>query len=201
VPSYTWLDKSLTSTLDSTGAPRPVVNSKGRRRRPGSKTLQQVLRSDDEFFVDFIAKCLIWDPERRMKPAIALRHPFLTGGRRPKVISPAPSSSRNLLASTSASISSRSSKSTQETPKKSQIGAPTPLTARVSARTSTTSAVPSTPIATPNLSTLGSSSVSHRSFRTSQAASVSYLHSPRSVASTNGYVVRSILRPQPGLYS
>lgn len=58
---------------DSTGAPRPVVNSKGRRRRPGTKTLAQVLKSDDELFVDFIAKCLTWDPDRRLKPEPALR--------------------------------------------------------------------------------------------------------------------------------
>lgn len=58
---------------DSTGAPRPVVNSKGRRRRPGSKTLAQVLKSDDDLFVDFISKCLTWDPDRRLKPDPALR--------------------------------------------------------------------------------------------------------------------------------
>ena len=60
-------------SADSTGAPRPVVNSKGRRRRPSTKSLAQVLKSDDELFVDFIAKCLIWDPERRLKPDPALR--------------------------------------------------------------------------------------------------------------------------------
>jgi hypothetical protein len=51
--------------FDSTGAPRPVVNSKGRRRRPASKSLAQVLKCDDDLFVDFIAKCLIYDPDRR----------------------------------------------------------------------------------------------------------------------------------------
>lgn len=50
---------------DSSGAPRPVVNSKGRRRRPGSKSLAQVLKCEDEQFIDFIAKCLIFDPDRR----------------------------------------------------------------------------------------------------------------------------------------
>ena len=49
------------SLPDSTGLPRPVVNSKGRRRRPGTKTLAQVLRCDDELFVDFVSKCLAWD--------------------------------------------------------------------------------------------------------------------------------------------
>lgn len=66
------LQPSLPGT-DSTGAPRPVVNSKGRRRRPGTKTLAQVLKSDDELFIDFIAKCLTWDPDRRLKPDPAMR--------------------------------------------------------------------------------------------------------------------------------
>src|ERR1700722_238417 len=68
--------------LDSNGAPRAVVNSKGRRRRPGTKNLAQVLRCNDEEFVDFISRCLVWDPERRIKPQGAMRHPFITACRR-----------------------------------------------------------------------------------------------------------------------
>ncbi|GAA6011240.1 hypothetical protein JCM10207_008274 [Rhodosporidiobolus poonsookiae] len=83
LPDRYLIDKSSRKRLffDSTGAPRPVVNSKGRRRRPGSKTLEQVLRCQDELFVDFIAKCLAWDPDRRMKPEKALRHPWIAGAR------------------------------------------------------------------------------------------------------------------------
>ncbi|KAL8286436.1 hypothetical protein RQP46_004453 [Phenoliferia psychrophenolica] len=75
LPEKYLVDRSSRKRLffDSTGAPRPVVNSKGRRRRPGTKTLAQVLKSDDELFVDFIAKCLTWDPDRRLKPEPALR--------------------------------------------------------------------------------------------------------------------------------
>ncbi|GAA5826286.1 hypothetical protein JCM3770_001672 [Rhodotorula araucariae] len=83
VPDKYLVDRSSRKRLffDSTGAPRPVVNSKGRRRRPGSKGLAQVLKCDDELFVDFIAKCLAWDPERRLKPDQAMRHPFIAGSR------------------------------------------------------------------------------------------------------------------------
>src|ERR1700733_8060335 len=95
---------------DNHGGPRPVVNSKGRRRRPGTKTLAQVLRCNDEDFVDFISKCLTWDPEKRIKPQAAMRHPFVTGGRRTRVISPSPA--KALLSS--ASFSSR--KQATETP-------------------------------------------------------------------------------------
>ena len=83
VPDKHLVEKSKRRKLffDSTGAPRPVVNSKGRRRRPSTKTLAQVLKSDDELFVDFIAKCLIWDPDRRLKPDSAMRHPWILASR------------------------------------------------------------------------------------------------------------------------
>lgn len=68
--------------IDATGAPRPFVNAKGKRRRPNSKTLAQVLKCNDELFLDFISKCLTWDPDRRMKPGPAMRHPWIVAGRR-----------------------------------------------------------------------------------------------------------------------
>jgi len=55
------------------------VSSKGRRRRPSSKTLAQALKCDDEAFLDFIARCLRWDPERRLRPDEAMHHEFITG--------------------------------------------------------------------------------------------------------------------------
>ncbi|KAI6903452.1 hypothetical protein KC334_g7170, partial [Hortaea werneckii] len=64
--------------FDSVGKPRVTVSSKGRRRRPSSKTLAQALKTDDDAFVDFIARCLRWDPDRRMKPSEAISHPFIT---------------------------------------------------------------------------------------------------------------------------
>lgn len=147
----------LDRPTDSTGAPRPVVNSKGRRRRPGTKTLAQVLRCEDEFFVDFIAKCLIWDPERRLKPQLAMRHPFLTavrsnGNRSIKTIPSTPSKSLLSSSSNSLSSSSRNTNKIMETPKKSQIGAPTPLAAR-GARAPTTT-VPQTPVGSSTLHSL-----------------------------------------------
>lgn len=40
--------------------PRWLTNSKGRKRRPGSRTLAQALRCTDPAFTDFISKCLMW---------------------------------------------------------------------------------------------------------------------------------------------
>ena len=80
-PEKHLIEKSTRKKLffDSMGKPRLTVSSKGRRRRPSSKTLQQVLKCDDEAFLDFLARCLRWDPDRRMKPEDAIRHEFITG--------------------------------------------------------------------------------------------------------------------------
>ncbi|KAI0318052.1 hypothetical protein OF83DRAFT_1163637 [Amylostereum chailletii] len=180
VPDKEFVNRSSRKRLffDSTGAPRPVVNSKGRRRRPGTKSLAQVLRCDDEQFIDFIAKCLVWDPERRIKPQNALRHPFILAGKQQrgsKVTSTPSSSGSKMFLSSSTSRSKPT-----ETPKKSQISAPAPLTAR-SARTTTTN--PTTPSNSSSMHSLGSA----RSYRTSQAQQSSGYHSSRTL---NGFSVR-----------
>lgn len=84
-PEKHLIEKSTRRKLffDSMGKPRLTVSSKGRRRRPSSKTLQQALKCDDEAFLDFLAKCLRWDPERRLKPEDAVRHEFITGQKMP----------------------------------------------------------------------------------------------------------------------
>ncbi|TPX13256.1 uncharacterized protein E0L32_006229 [Thyridium curvatum] len=80
-PEKHLIEKSTRKKLffDSMGKPRLTVSSKGRRRRPSSKTLQQVIKCDDEAFLDFLARCLRWDPDRRIKPDEAIRHEFITG--------------------------------------------------------------------------------------------------------------------------
>jgi dual specificity tyrosine-phosphorylation-regulated kinase 2/3/4 len=80
-PEKHLIEKSTRKKLffDSMGKPRLTVSSKGRRRRPSSKTLQQVLKCDDEAFLDFVARCLRWDPDRRLKPEDAIRHEYITG--------------------------------------------------------------------------------------------------------------------------
>ncbi|KAF9514477.1 hypothetical protein BS47DRAFT_873226 [Hydnum rufescens UP504] len=187
VPDKDLISRSSRKNLffDRTGAPRPVVNSRGRRRRPGTKTLEQVLRCDEEHFVDFVAKCLHWDPERRLKPQNAMRHPFIVNGRRGKGASPLPSTSRPLLSSRT--------KTTTETPKKPTIGAPTPLTARLSThRNGAGSSVPATPIGTPGQTLAASaSSTNHRSTYRAVPSStnISYHHPTRPLA--NAYATAS----------
>ncbi|KAI7901912.1 uncharacterized protein BX663DRAFT_512802 [Cokeromyces recurvatus] len=79
VPEPYIIEKSSRRKLffDSQGNPRIQPNSKGRKRRPGTKTLEHALKTTDETFVDFINKCLCWDPEQRMKPDEALKHPWM----------------------------------------------------------------------------------------------------------------------------
>lgn len=80
-PDKHLIEKSSRKKLffDSLGKPRLTVSSKGKRRRPSSKTLQQALKCDDEPFLDFLSRCLRWDPDRRMKPDEAIHHEFITG--------------------------------------------------------------------------------------------------------------------------
>ncbi|XP_073822993.1 dual-specificity tyrosine phosphorylation-regulated kinase 2 [Musca autumnalis] len=63
--------------FDSRGAPRCVTNSKGRKRNPGTKTLSQVLVCQDRHFINFLYRCLEWDPAERMTPDEAAHHEFL----------------------------------------------------------------------------------------------------------------------------
>ncbi|KAL1630465.1 serine/threonine protein kinase, CMGC, dual-specificity, partial [Neofusicoccum ribis] len=85
-PEKHLIEKSSRKKLffDSLGKPRVTVSSKGRRRRPSSKTLEQALKCNDDAFLDFIARCLRWDPERRLKPEDAMQHEFITGMKRPR---------------------------------------------------------------------------------------------------------------------
>ena len=100
-PEKHLIEKSTRKKLffDSLGKPRITVSSKGKRRRPSSKSLQQALKCEDEAFLDFISRCLRWDPERRLKPDEAIHHEFITG----KFVKANPSRPRTAPANSSAS--------------------------------------------------------------------------------------------------
>ncbi|TGZ81696.1 hypothetical protein EX30DRAFT_348499 [Ascodesmis nigricans] len=100
-PEKHLIEKSTRRKLffDSQGKPRMTVSSKGRRRRPSSKTIQSALKCDDDAFVDFVSRCLRWDPEKRMKPDEAVHHEFITGRKASRI------RSGNYASSTAASDS------------------------------------------------------------------------------------------------
>ncbi|XP_067621362.1 dual specificity tyrosine-phosphorylation-regulated kinase 2 [Eurosta solidaginis] len=64
--------------FDSRGAPRCTTNSKGRKRLPGGKSLTKILFCQDRYFINFLQRCLEWDPAQRMTPEEAAHHEFLT---------------------------------------------------------------------------------------------------------------------------
>ncbi|KAG9391107.1 Protein kinase domain [Carpediemonas membranifera] len=63
--------------FDGQNQPLPVVNSRGRKRRPGTKDLATALRCNDKDFLSFLAGCLEWDPHTRFTPDQALAHPWI----------------------------------------------------------------------------------------------------------------------------
>ncbi|KAI8146430.1 kinase-like domain-containing protein [Fennellomyces sp. T-0311] len=79
VPDRYLIERSSRRRLffDSSCSPRVIPNSRGKKRRPGTKSIPQALRCHDRLFVDFIQKCLQWDPDRRLRPHEALRHEWI----------------------------------------------------------------------------------------------------------------------------
>eukprot|EP01070_Trichotokara_eunicae_P000746 Trichotokara_eunicae@DN116_c0_g1_i1.p1 len=45
---------------------------------PGSKSFADMFEGHSPDFIDFITKCLKWDPKERMTPKEALQHPWIT---------------------------------------------------------------------------------------------------------------------------
>ena len=69
--------------FDSSGQPRVVPNSRGKKRRPGSKDLSSVLQCKDAKFIDFLKNCLKWDPRERFSPEDAIQHEWILEGLQP----------------------------------------------------------------------------------------------------------------------
>eukprot|EP00474_Spongospora_subterranea_P010949 CRZ11407.1 hypothetical protein [Spongospora subterranea] len=67
--------------FDSNMTPRITRSAQGRIYQPGMRDLATTMRCSDRRFVDFIVRCLEWDPINRMTPMDALRHPFIIQGR------------------------------------------------------------------------------------------------------------------------
>jgi dual specificity tyrosine-phosphorylation-regulated kinase 2/3/4 len=78
--------------FDGNGSPRIVPNSRGKKRRPGTRELGHALKCSDQAFVSFLRDCLAWDPEDRMTADQALAHEFVAdaGGSRTRPSLPDP---------------------------------------------------------------------------------------------------------------
>ncbi|XP_037538633.1 dual specificity tyrosine-phosphorylation-regulated kinase 4 [Nematolebias whitei] len=71
--------------FDSKGNPRNTTNSKGKKRKPNSIELSTALKTNDPLFLDFIQRCLDWDPTKRMTPDEGLQHQWIQDGNFNKV--------------------------------------------------------------------------------------------------------------------
>uniref|UniRef100_A0A1A7XKM4 dual-specificity kinase n=2 Tax=Iconisemion striatum TaxID=60296 RepID=A0A1A7XKM4_9TELE len=71
--------------FDSKGNPRNITNSKGKKRKPSSIELSAALKNNDPLFLDFIQRCLAWDPTKRMTPDEGLQHQWILDGNFNKV--------------------------------------------------------------------------------------------------------------------
>ena len=45
-----------------------ILNSDGKIRQPGTKTLADTIKCDDDLLLDFLKKCFEWHPLKRMTP-------------------------------------------------------------------------------------------------------------------------------------
>ena len=70
VPPRSLLDRSERGKkyFESSGEPKLVANSKGKKRVPNSKDLGSLLRCTDRGFIDFLSRCLRWDVAERITP-------------------------------------------------------------------------------------------------------------------------------------
>nr|XP_054300674.1 dual specificity tyrosine-phosphorylation-regulated kinase 4 isoform X8 [Pongo pygmaeus] len=63
--------------FDSKGFPKNITNNRGNKRYPDSKDLTMVLKTYDSSFLDFLRRCLVWEPSLRMTPDQALKHAWI----------------------------------------------------------------------------------------------------------------------------
>ncbi|XP_021546354.2 dual specificity tyrosine-phosphorylation-regulated kinase 4 isoform X3 [Neomonachus schauinslandi] len=63
--------------FDSKGFPKNMTNNRGKKRYPDSKDLTMVLKTYDTSFLDFLRRCLVWEPSLRMTPDQALKHAWI----------------------------------------------------------------------------------------------------------------------------
>ncbi|XP_057641012.1 dual specificity tyrosine-phosphorylation-regulated kinase 4 [Chionomys nivalis] len=90
--------------FDSKGLPKNITNNRGEKRYPDSKDLTMVLKTYDSSFLDFVRRCLVWEPSMRMTPDQALKHAWIHEPRKLKT-RPRPQILRKSSLRTSSEIS------------------------------------------------------------------------------------------------
>ena len=78
VPSAEILAKATRLELFFQGnEPKISENSRGKKRYPGGKCLEEILKNAEEGMVDLVRKCFEWDPDKRIKPNEAIKHEWM----------------------------------------------------------------------------------------------------------------------------
>lgn len=93
--------------FDSSGQARIVPNSRGKKRRPGSKDLAHAMHCKDRQFVEFLQGCLRWDPRERFTAEDAIHHEWILEGIPPNAQPQPPTTSRNTKEDESGSKTNR----------------------------------------------------------------------------------------------
>ena len=70
--------------FDENLQPKIVPNKNGVKKMPGTRSINQILQGSNENFIDFVKKCLCWEPELRLKPMEGLDHPWIMEGLKKK---------------------------------------------------------------------------------------------------------------------
>ena len=63
--------------FDDNLKPYQMIDEDGNYIIPGGKKIKDIMKDDPKSFVDFISKCLKWNPFERITPDKALMHPFI----------------------------------------------------------------------------------------------------------------------------
>jgi serine/threonine protein kinase len=71
--------KRASTFFSASYEPLHLNDSKGRKRSPRTRSFEKAVGSKDPVFLDFIARCLTWDPAERMTPREAAHHEYVTG--------------------------------------------------------------------------------------------------------------------------
>ncbi|CAG9333127.1 DYRK4_1 [Blepharisma stoltei] len=82
IPPVALLKKATKTELffDSELNPKIIANSRGKKRYPGTRSLQEKSMSSDKKFLNFIERCIDWNPDTRMTPQEAAFHPWIQEG-------------------------------------------------------------------------------------------------------------------------
>ncbi|OMJ90504.1 hypothetical protein SteCoe_7091 [Stentor coeruleus] len=63
--------------FENNGMLKHIPNKEGTKKIPGSKKITDVMSGASSLLIDFVNRCLDWDPQTRMKPSEGLKHPWI----------------------------------------------------------------------------------------------------------------------------